>query len=218
MAFYRLKLSANKPYMQETPGALILIDEVDGADSVDITLVSNNGARTRIPDRKAAFKYIEKFDGVIFEASADCFVSVFLSFNDVSLGFSAGAEVLVAGEVSITNDAGSAIPVSVQGGVINMTATNVGVNNDLKTITDFPAVAVGTGVTPLVNDATQKRLRIRNAHASAKIAIGGAGVTLANGAVHLLPGDVWMEDDAPGAAWYAISDTAAASVQIQGVK
>jgi hypothetical protein len=43
-------------------------------------------------------------------------------------------------------------------------------------------------------------------------------VTLANAAIRLLPGDVWVEDDAPGAAWFAVSDTAATMVQIQGLK
>lgn len=218
MSYYRLKLSANKPYTQDTPGALILIDSVDGADSVDITLVNTNGVRTRIPDRKAAFKYVQKFGAVTFEASADCVVGVFLSFNEVSLGFSAGAEVLVAGAVSITNDAGTAIPVSVQDGVINVTATNVGVNNNLSTITNFAPVAVGTEAAVLVGDPSQKRLRIRNGHTTAKLALGGPGVTLENSAVQILPGEVWVEDDAPGATWYAISDTIGTNVQIQGLK
>lgn len=218
MAYYRLKLSANVPYTQDTPGALILIDGVDGADSVDLTLVSNNGGRTRIPDRRAAFKYVERFDSVILEASSDCVVGVFLSFSEVSLGFTNGAQVNVAGEVAVTNDAGNPIPVSVQGGDIFVTANNVGVNNDLKTITDFLPVDVGTVAAVLVGDPAQKRLRVRNGHGSAVVALGGAGVTLANAAVRLLPGDVWIEEDAPGATWYAVSDTANSTVQIQGLK
>jgi hypothetical protein len=50
------------------------------------------------------------------------------------------------------------------------------------------------------------------------VAIGGAAVTMANAAIILRPGDIWVEDDAPGAAWYAVADTAGADVRVMGVK
>lgn len=41
---------------------------------------------------------------------------------------------------------------------------------------------------------------------------------MANAAIQLKPGEVWLEDDAAVAGWYAVSDTDGVKVQIQGVK
>ena len=68
------------------------------------------------------------------------------------------------------------------------------------------------------SDASLRKLRVRNRHATAILAIGGAGVTLANAAIQLQPGEVWLEDDAASAGWYAVSDTDGVKVQIQGLK
>lgn len=230
MAYYKLKIAAGVPYRQETPGTILLIDGVDGADSVDITLVSNNGARTSIPNRRTAFKYVQRFDSVVFEAAADCVVRVFLSVNEVDLGFTNGAQVQVEGQVTVTNDSDNPIPVSVQGGTINMTATNVGISNTnaaavpvknqaLSNIVDYNVVTIpGTAAIALISDSTLRRLRIRNSHATAVIAIGGSAVTLGNSPIRLQPGEAFIEDDAAGAAWYVITDTAGATVQLQGIK
>ena len=43
-------------------------------------------------------------------------------------------------------------------------------------------------------------------------------MTMANAAIQLKPGEVWLEDDAAVAGWYAVSDTDGVKVQIQGVK
>ncbi|MYM39659.1 hypothetical protein [Duganella qianjiadongensis] len=89
----------------------------------------------------------------------------------------------------------------------------------LNTITTFAAVTINTGAAQaLVSDATQRCLRIRNTHATANLAIGGPTVTLANAAVVIPPGGVWIEEEAAGAAWYATSDTAGTNVTIQGLK
>lgn len=89
----------------------------------------------------------------------------------------------------------------------------------LSTLTAFAPVSINTGAAQaLVSDPTQRMLRFRNGHATAKLYLGGLGVTIANAVIVLGPGDMWIEDEAAGAAWYAISDTAATPVQIQGVK
>lgn len=115
----------------------------------------------------------------------------------------AGTVEPVLGVVTVDNTNAEAVPVQQQA---------------LTVIDDKAPVTVGVAATALVSDATLKRLRIRNSHATAIIAIGGAGVTLANGAVQLEPGDMFVEEDAAGAAWYAISDTADTIVQVQGLK
>lgn len=89
----------------------------------------------------------------------------------------------------------------------------------LSTITTFVPVVIGTGAAQaLVSDATQRVLRIKNTHASANVALGGSTVTMANAAVILPAGAVWIEEEGAGAAWYATSDTASTTVTVQGLK
>lgn len=215
--YYPARLKAGVPFFLQAGGRVILVDTTGEAESIDITPIRGGQEMRKLPGRQKAFKCQVEFDSVVLQAPVDCLVGLFLSMSDVSLGFADGANVAVRGAVSIENDPNNPIPVSMQGGVVNVTATNVGINNNLGTITNFQPVDVGTVPAVLVGDPSQKRLRIRNGGATL-IAIGGVGVTLTNAAVRLAPGDVWLEDDAPGATWYAVSDTAGGNVQIQGLK
>jgi hypothetical protein len=82
-------------------------------------------------------------------------------------------------------------------------------------INDLAAVVVGVAATALVAaDATRKSLRFTNA-GTVDVYIGGAGVTVAAGAIKIGAGQTWIEDQASPAAWYGISGTAAQSVKIQ---
>ncbi|MCM2564823.1 hypothetical protein [Janthinobacterium kumbetense] len=85
-------------------------------------------------------------------------------------------------------------------------------------IVDAAPVAVGLAATAISSDAAYKRLVIRNDSALAVIALGGAGVTMANAVFFLEPGDVFIENDAPGAAWFGLADVSGGIVQIQGLK
>lgn len=144
--------------------------------------------------------------------------------NPVQVAF-AGTVQPVLGSVAVTNTDANAVPVTQKAGTVfdaqvkNNNANAVPVQQQqLTTLINIAAVAVGTGNTALSNDPTLKRLRIRNTHATATVAIGATGVTLATAAIVLAPGDVYFEDDAAGAAWFAISDTAAATLALQGLK
>lgn len=214
MAYYRFQLQAGVPFRATVAGRVILIDDLGGASGLDIT--PNYGGRDlpTMPDRKKAFKFMEPFDGVTLKAAVNCNVGVFLSASDVSLGFADGANVNVAGGVSILNDANARIPVNVDGGVINVTASVQSFTN----IVHKPAVVVGkTAAVVAVNDASLKRLRFRNTSATAMIALGGAGVGM-DSPIILEPGAVYFEDDAAGAQWYALSDQDNASLTIIGLK
>lgn len=92
------------------------------------------------------------------------------------------------------------------------------IRQPLSTITDMPLVSIGTASALLVSDPTQRILRIRNSHATATLYIGSPAISVANAAIVLKPGDVWIEEDAAGATWWAISDTIGTTVNIQGVK
>lgn len=87
-----------------------------------------------------------------------------------------------------------------------------------STITNIGVVVVGVAAALLVSDATQRCLRIRNTSLTATVYLGANGVTIANAGVMIPPGGTWIETEAPGAAWYAISDTAGTNVAIQGLK
>lgn len=82
-------------------------------------------------------------------------------------------------------------------------------------VTDPSPVSVGVTATALVSaKATRRGLRFTNAGAVA-VYLGGAGVTVADGAIRLSPGATWLESDAAPAAWYGISGTAGQSIKIQ---
>ena len=116
-------------------------------------------------------------------------------------------------ETKINNTDAQAVPVTQKAGAVFSVEVK-----KLGTIVDIAPVVAGLAPVVLLADATLKRMRVRNGHVSAVIAIGGPGVTLANAAIQLLPGDVWCEDDAAGVSWYVVSDTAATSVQVTGIK
>lgn len=83
------------------------------------------------------------------------------------------------------------------------------------TVTNTAAVSVGTSATALVaQKMTRRGLRFTN-DGTVDVYIGGAGVTVAGGAVKIAPGRTWIENDAAPAAWYGVASIAAQSVRIQ---
>jgi hypothetical protein len=229
MAYYSIPLKAGVPHVQDVAGSLILVDGIDGAAGVDVTPILNGSRQVTMPARKAGFKYRTQFDAVDLVAAVDCQVRIFLTTNDVSLGFTDGAQVNVLGSVQVTNGADQRLPVDLANGTVNVTADNVGINNTnntaipmrnqaLSVLVDLAAAVVGVAAASVSNDATLRRLRFRNESAAARVGLGGAGVTMAKAAIIIGPGEMWIEDDAAGANWYAVSDTAGADLRMVGVK
>lgn len=236
MAYYTLRLQAGVPYTHSVAGKLILLDSTGDADGIDIATIRNGTPQTTMPMRKAAFRLVEAYDGVMLTSPVATSVGIFLSFEDVQLGVADGAAVKVPdgvainntepipvlfggtvtpvlGVVTVDNTSGEAIPIAQVAGTTFTTEAK-----PMGSLVNPAPVVVGLAATALIADATLKRLRIRNGHATAIVALGGAGVTLANAAIQLLPGDIWLEKDAAGAAWFAVSDTAGTPVQVNGVK
>jgi hypothetical protein len=154
--------------------------------------------------------------------------------NPVPVAFS-GTVTPVLGNVTVNNTDATAVPVAQKAGtafdvtqkagasfdtqVKNTDANAIPVRSQaLTTIVNIAPVTVAAANTALISDATLKKLRIKNTHATANVAIGATGVTLASAAIVLAPGDMFIEDDAAGAAWFAISDTAGAVLAMQGLK
>lgn len=230
MAFYRIPLKAGVEHVQYIAGSLILVDGIDGAAGVDVTPIFNNSPQVTMPARKAGFKYRTNYDAVALRAAVDCVVGIFLTTNDVSLGFTDGAQVNVLGSVELTNGVDKRVPVDLANGTVNVNAVNVGINNTdanpvpvrpqaMKTLVTFVPKVYGPGAAAgLVSDASLLRLRVRNNSQAGLLAIGSADVTMANAAIILKPGEMWVEEDAAGAAWYACTDTAGTEARIMGVK
>jgi hypothetical protein len=143
--------------------------------------------------------------------------------NRVPVDIGGGVVQVTADNVGISNTDATAIPMRQRAAdvfAVKQPATEVfAVQEKLLTaLVDIAPVVVGIASVALVGDASLKRLRVRNTHATARVALGGVGVTMANAAVVLEPGDMWTEDAAPGAEWFAVSDTAGVNVTMQGVK
>lgn len=102
----------------------------------------------------------------------------------------------------------SAIAVNISGAA-SMTVAQAAAVNDLA------VVSVGVAATALcAASAARKGLRFTNA-GTADVYLGGAGVTVAGGAIKIGAGQTWLENEAAPAAWYGISGTAAQSIRIQ---
>lgn len=260
MSYQSIPLLAGQPHRIDIAGRLILVDSVGDSDGVDIEiLLAGSSKTTTIPKRKAAFRLVQQYDGIILTCATNVTVGIFLSDNDVQLGTVDGAAVTVPDGVRVTNEMGSPVPVTFTQQIVPLGSVTVNnadadavpvaqkagtvfesrvTNGDadavpmrqkagvtfvvqdapMPVIADFAPVVVGVARSVLVLDATLKRLRIRNTHPVASVVIGGAGVTLENGPIVIGPGGLWVEDDGAAAEWYAISDTADVTMQIQGLK
>lgn len=219
MSYQKIPLLAGIPFTLDIAGRLLLIDSPGVAGAVDVALMTRGTPTMTMTARKAGFRHMAPFDGVVLTSAVATTVTLFLSFEDVNLGTnqleitnSAASPVNVTftqqvaplGSVTVNNTEAGAVPVQMQ---------------RLAVIVDRAPAVINTGAAQLLsNDATYKRLRVKNAHATARVALGGAVVTMANAAIILEPGDTWIEDDLAGAAWYATSDTAATDVRVMGGK
>lgn len=81
---------------------------------------------------------------------------------------------------------------------------------------------LNTGVVPVAVNATlivtanakRKGIRFLNSGTTA-IYLGGAGIDTVNGCIKLNAGELLFESDAPGAAWYAVSDGGPGTLKVQ---
>lgn len=199
-------LSINDVQLGGTAGGAVMVPEgvaiTNGlANSIPVTLTSSSNT-TPIPVSLSSIR-INNTDA-----------------QAIPVNF-AGTVAPVLGVVTVDNTNAEAIPVLQKAGETFAVSVEQPLNvKDVPclNVVNIAPVSAGLAAVALVADATLRRLRVRNGHATATIAIGGAGITLASAAVVLLPGDVWNETDAAGAAWYVVSDTAATPVQMQGLK
>lgn len=210
-------------------GSTFLIQSSDQGNSVEVDFTQNGAIAYRVKDVGSGFKArpVLGFDGVIVTATVDTNLEFIVTDGDIDLQ-------VTQTSVSVTNSSANPVPVSlvsepgapvqvaapvgqevnvkVQGTVnvsgATLTATNVGIVPSSTGASDIAPVAVGnTGTALVAASAGRKSLRVRNAGPGQLGITAAAGTTFANAAVVLQVGDMWVETDAPQAAWYGVSDT-----------
>lgn len=234
MKSYNEFMRAGVPVKLTIGGRLLYIQRSSGGAVLDITFHSGVGTQTVSAVGKG-FKAgpVGGFDTITFKAAQDSTVEFIVTDGDVNAQFDDASTIIGNDDgqaLPVRVPAGQRLPVDLAGGTVTVTADNVGINNTdanavptrrqaLATFVHKNPVVINTGAAQaLVSDATLRRVCIRNASASASVAIGGAAVTIANAAILLGPGDVWTDEESAGAAWYATSDQNGADVRVMGVK
>ncbi|MFZ4878439.1 hypothetical protein ACL9RI_25415 [Janthinobacterium sp. Mn2066] len=215
MSYQSIPLLAGRPHRLDIAGRLILVDTVGDSDGVDIEiLLAGSTKTTTMPRRKAGFRLVQAYDGVILTSAVDARIGIFLSENDVQLGTVDGAAVTIPGGVVVNNGPGNPVSVAFDN---DINIGTVQVENDCRTIVDMAPVAVGLVATSVSNDPDLKKIRFRNMSTLALICIGGPSVNMGSPII-LQPGDTYFEDDAAAAHIYAIASDNTAFLQIQGLK
>jgi hypothetical protein len=233
MKSYSEFIAAGVPVKLSIGGKLLYVQRSSAGAVLDITFHNGTGTNT-VSGVGKGFKAgpVGGFDTITFRSSADGTVEFIVTDGDVNAQFDDASTIIGNDDgqaVPIRVSAGTRLPVDLANGTVNVTATNVGISNTndlavpvrnqaLSVLLDIANVAVGVAAASVSNDATLRRIRFRNESETASIGLGGAGVTMAKAAIIIGPGEMWIEDDAAGANWYAISDTAGADLRMLGVK
>lgn len=173
-------------------GDVLIVGPVS-AGAIDITWLDQGGlTRGTIRGAVEGRKYRPgfPFTGFLLEGTPGADVTLLIGPHDADADAAiASSTVAIAGSVEVTNDLGNPLPMRA---TRDQTITNVAP----VAVTEVAAVA-------LAASATRRGFIARNAGASS-IALIAAGGTFANSALVLLPGEIYREVDAPGAAWSAI--------------
>lgn len=243
MKTYSEYIAAGSPLTLAVGGSVLYVQRSEAGQVLDIEFFKGNASQS-VQRVGKGFKAqpVGGFDTIRIKASDSGTVDFIVTDGDLNVQFDDANQIIGNDDsqaVPIRAKAGERIPVEIGGGTVQVTADNVGINNtdanpiptrqkagdvyavrqvQQTQIIDYQPTPVGVASVLLVSDAALRGLRFRNPHATARIALGGAAVTMENAAIVIEPGDIWNETDAPGAEWHAISDTAGASVLLQGVK
>ena len=234
MKSYSEFIAAGVPVKLSIGGKLLYVQRSSAGAVLDITFHNGTGTNT-VSGVGKGFKAgpVGGFDTITFRASADGTVEFIVTDGDVNAQFDDASTIIGNDDgqaIPVRLKVGDRLPVDIGGGVVTVTADNVGISNGdanavpvrsqaLGNLVDHNASVINTGAAQLlVGDPTFRRLRVRNASPTATVVLGGATVTFANAAILLPPGAMWIEDDAAGANWYAVSDTDGADVRVLGMK
>jgi len=233
MKSYSEFLAAGVPLQLQIGGKVLYVQRSEAGQVLKVEFL-NGVASQSVDNVGKGFKAapVGGFGSIKITATESGTVDFVVTDGDIDVKFDDAATVIGNDDsqaVPVRLPAGQRMLVDVAGGNVQLTATNVGINNsnDLAIPVQMQALgtiingmkAINAGAAQQVSaDAALKRLRFRNASADKSICLGGANVTFANAAIVLAPGDMWIEDDAAGATWFAAADAAGADLRIMGVK
>ena len=244
MKSYSEFLAAGVPLQLQIGGKVLYVQRSEAGQVLKVEFL-NGVASQSVDNVGKGFKAapVGGFGSIKITAAESGTVDFVVTDGDIDVKFDDAATVIGNDDsqaVPVRLQAGARMAVDIAGGNVELTATNVQINNNTDAVAipirqraddvfavrqaqqtkiiDYQPTSVGTAGVLLVKDAALRVVRFRNPHATARIALGGEAVTMANAVIVLEPGDVWSETDAPGAEWHAISDTAGASVLVQGLK
>lgn len=220
MKSYSEFLAAGVPVKLTIGGSLLYIQRSSGGAVLDITFHKGAVTQTVVGVGKG-FKAgpVGGFDTITFKAAQDSTVEFIVTDGDVNAQFDDASTIIGNDDgqaVPIRMPDGVRLPVDLAGGTVTVNASSVELKQ-LTTLVSKPSANVMKAAAQVMSDATLKRLMFRNASSTAQIALGGAGVTL-DSPIILTPGDIYVESDAAGVAWYAISDEDNAKLTMMGMK
>lgn len=234
MKSYSERITVGSPLALSIPGKTLYIQRSSAGPVLNVEIVKGQAESSRIARVGKGFKVTPAtgFDGIRITTTADSLVDFVVTDGGIDLAFDEDAQIIGNEDdqaIPIRTPAGKPLEVLFGGTVEPVLGIATVDNNDDEAIPVrsqslsifMHAAPVSVGVTATVltaADATRRKLVIRNGHVSAAVAIGGASITMENAAIVLLPGDIWEERDAAGAAWYAISDESQVSVQVMGLR
>ncbi len=194
-----LTLDANGMGVDRSNGFFLMVATLSAGPSVDITWLDAGGQDAGTVEGVLVGRKLHaggEFFGIRVKGVAAAVIGLMIgpdaadSGDNVTPSIVIGHVISDAGSVvEVSNDAGNALPVT---------------TTKAAALTDTAAVAAtDVAAVLLAANAARRSFRVRNAGPD-PVAIGGAAVTFA-AAVHILQvDDVWIEGDAPGAAWKCI--------------
>lgn len=202
-------MAAGEVVRWQREAGLILVGEVSAPINVQLKKHGREIFYAAGVGRGVKVRPVEGFDEAVLhnDTAGPVALEVFITGGDVDVQISTGLNVAVG------NTAANPVPVDVLG--VALTANNFVWKSD-GTLADATAAPSAVAAQFAAASAARRSLRVKNTGAVA-VAIGSAGVAYSTAAIVLMPGELWMENEGAGCAWYAVTETAAGAIAVQTV-
>lgn len=210
---YTLNLPANTSIRQGTSGSFFLLTDTGVATSIDVQFKVHAQVAEHVTQAKRGLKatlaHGQTFTGIEFFSTVACVITFIISDGVVDISQLDGANVnaTIAGQtavVNVSNDRGSV------GNPVYINGTVAGLPAALLIVNDAPVPMTAAQASIVTANANRVSLRMTNTGTNV-VALGATGLTFAQGAVLLQPGDTWIEERAANLAWYGICGAGLAS-------
>jgi hypothetical protein len=197
MPRYSIPIGAGAEVRLPYPGKMVQVVDTGAASSVNLTIEwgdQQNAENIGAVYDSFKIKSDRPFSGLIISTAVGCTVDLIISLQDISL--------------ESTRGSAPGLPMYVSGLILGDTPAAAHANG-------APIACGAAAVAILAANANRLEYRATNNGAD-PVAIGAPGITWANRALILAPGDTWIETKGAALAWEAICDAAkTASLNIQ---